>query len=49
MFSTRFGRVAAAEPDRRPSRRGVLRGTAAACALAVTGSALSGCTTTDAN
>ncbi|MER6090479.1 ABC transporter substrate-binding protein [Streptomyces bluensis] len=49
MIPTRSGRAAAAEPDRRPSRRSVLRGAAAVGALAVTGSTLGGCTTTDAN
>lgn len=49
MFPTRSGRAAAAESGRGPSRRSVLRGAAAAGALAVTGSALGGCTSTDAN
>ncbi|MFI1733693.1 ABC transporter substrate-binding protein [Streptomyces acidicola] len=49
MFSTRFGPGAAPAPDRRPSRRSVLRGAAALGALTAAGSTLGGCTTTDAN
>ncbi|MFC9502599.1 ABC transporter substrate-binding protein [Streptomyces sp. NPDC057002] len=48
MFSTRFGPGAAPAPGR-PRRRSVLRGAAALGTLAATGSALGGCTTTDAN
>lgn len=49
MFPTRSGRAAAAEPDRGTSRRTMLRGAAAVGALAVTGTTLGGCTSTDAN
>ncbi|ELS51145.1 ABC transporter substrate-binding protein [Streptomyces viridochromogenes] len=49
MVSTRFGPGVPSAPDRRPSRRSVLRGTAALGALATAGGTLAGCTTTDAN
>ncbi|MGP3769643.1 ABC transporter substrate-binding protein [Streptomyces sp. SDT5-1] len=39
----------AAPPPHRPSRRAVLRGAGAACALAATGGALGGCAGTDAH
>ncbi|WP_416979753.1 ABC transporter substrate-binding protein [Streptomyces sp. T028] len=49
MFSTRFGPGAAPAPDRRPSRRRVLRGAAALGALTAAGGTLAGCTGTNAN